>query len=157
MTKVVKVAERQVVDGRTRREGEFVRVPDSHAYKSETVADAATLAARDAAAVAERDKLEKKKTADLTPPPVAVIKAPEKEKAGKPAEFDGSKSEGSVEIVAWYWTFGDGGMAEGEIVEYVYKRAGRYAVTLTVVDAYEHKATAEHEIVINGNGVTPRG
>ena len=157
MSQIVKCTDKQVVDGRVRRKGELVRVPAGHTYKVEVSVDAATLAARDAAAVAEKDQLETVKEIDLTPPPVAVIVAPEKGVIGKPVEFDDRTSYGKVEIALWAWEFGDGTKGEGPVVEHVYKLAASYRVTLTVTDAYKHQGTAEHEIVIEKAAVvTPK-
>ena len=156
MSQIVKVLQPQVIDGRVRRAGELVRVPAGHTYKVAVVVDAATLAARDAAAAAEKDQLETVKEIDLTPPPVAVIVAPERGVIGKPVEFDGRESYGKIEIALWAWEFGDGTKDEGPVVEHAYKDAATYRVMLTVTDAYKHQGTAEHEIVIEKAVVTPK-
>lgn len=36
--------------------------------------------------------------------------------------------------MSWYWKFGDGNEADGEMVEHVYLAPGGYTVILTVTD-----------------------
>jgi len=56
--------------------------------------------------------------------------------AGESARLDGSKSwSASDSIVSRRWDFGDGESAEGETVERVYDRPGRYSAVLRVEDA----------------------
>jgi len=52
---------------------------------------------------------------------------------GDAVRFDGSSSsfEGSG-VTGWHWDFGDGGAADGAVVEYSYAQPGVYRVTLTV-------------------------
>jgi len=68
--------------------------------------------------------------------------------------FDGSKSTGSsvqnytYAIVSWNWTFGDGGTGAGTTIIHSYAAAGRYTVTLTVMDASGASAFASIDVMI---------
>jgi flagellar hook assembly protein FlgD/PKD repeat protein len=49
-----------------------------------------------------------------------------------PVRLDGSASRPSVGIETYHWTFGDGAVADGAIVQHGYPAAGSYTATLTV-------------------------
>lgn len=68
--------------------------------------------------------------------PVAVIEVSGSALVGDSLRFDGSGSTDDVGVVAYRWSFGDGGEAEGETVEHVYSAPGSYTVALTVQDLY---------------------
>lgn len=66
--------------------------------------------------------------------PIAAFTAPSGT-VGTPLAFSGAAStdpDGS--IVAWNWTFGDGGTATGANASHAYKAAGTYSAQLSVVD-----------------------
>jgi PKD repeat protein len=48
--------------------------------------------------------------------------------------FRGSVSGGTGTYVSLNWSFGDGGVGAGSLVQYTYSRPGRFDATLTVVD-----------------------
>jgi PKD repeat protein len=54
--------------------------------------------------------------------------------AGSRIPFSAWVSDPGATVVAYSWTFGDGGSGTGARPEHVYARAGRYTVTLTVID-----------------------
>lgn len=50
--------------------------------------------------------------------------------------FDGSASaDPEGPLAGWFWDFGDGASANGQVVQHTYPAVGTYTVTLTVVDA----------------------
>jgi|GEM_PF-4715938 heat shock protein HslJ len=75
-------------------------------------------------------------------PPLAVISAPSQAVVGEIVTFDGSGSEGENEIVAYLWDFGDGGKANAVRIDHAYNTAGKFVVSLTVVDAEKQSGTA---------------
>ena len=70
-------------------------------------------------------------------PPIAQIDiTPRVPQPGAAARFDASRSSDANDVIASYrWDFGDGGDADGPVVEHVYAQAGAYMVSLTVTDA----------------------
>jgi PKD domain len=61
--------------------------------------------------------------------------------------FNGSRSHESGGRIARYrWSFGDGKRASGARPSHVFRRAGRYTVTLTVTDAAGRTATIKRRI-----------
>jgi PKD repeat protein len=78
-----------------------------------------------------------------------------------PVTFDSSDSEsGGANIVSWKWDFGDGQSAEGESVEHVYKKSGKYLVDIIVTTDSEtacNTATARNIVTINDPPVAKAG
>jgi len=70
-------------------------------------------------------------------PPIAQIDIiPRVPQPGVAARFDASRSSDANDVIVSYrWDFGDGGDADGPVVEHVYEQAGAYTVLLTVTDA----------------------
>jgi len=69
--------------------------------------------------------------------PVAVISVtPEVGSVGSPSTFDGtgSYSPDGLDIIYYYWDFGDGWGGDGAVVEHAYSQAGTYAVYLYIYD-----------------------
>jgi PKD repeat protein len=56
-------------------------------------------------------------------------------------------------FLKYYWTFGDGGWAEGPAPEYVYASSGIYPVTLYIDNGIELSSFTQH-ITIEGSNVT---
>jgi len=56
-------------------------------------------------------------------------------------------------IVAWNWTFGDGGTASGVTVAHAWAKYGTYPVTLTVTD--DDGATASDSLMVSVGGRAP--
>lgn len=69
--------------------------------------------------------------------PVAHIDARTKAAVAEPVTFDGTQSvasdDGSINIIAWQWDFGDSITTEGSTVTHAYLKPGVYPVSLTVV------------------------
>lgn len=51
-------------------------------------------------------------------------------------------------IVAYQWNFGDGSSAEGSSVEYTFRKAGNYRITLTVTDDQGAQDTGEITVAV---------
>jgi len=75
--------------------------------------------------------------------------------------FDASDSDsGSAKILSWKWDFGDEQSAEGESVEHVYKKSGKYFVDVSVTTDSEtacNTATARNIVIINDPPVAMAG
>ncbi len=68
-------------------------------------------------------------------------------------EFDAGPSEdpdGYIE--EWVWSFGDGTVAEGELVEHLFTSAGDYTIQLTVIDDDGAIDTTKKTIKVMGGG-----
>lgn len=86
--------------------------------------------------------------------PSAVLAGPDVVRVDAPATFDGSQStDRQGPIVAWYFDFGDETFTSGEspVEPHIYKKAGKYTVTLTVRDAQRTEHTVAREIVVTPN------
>ncbi|HEX17343.1 MAG TPA: PKD domain-containing protein, partial [Thermoplasmatales archaeon] len=82
-------------------------------------------------------------------PPVASIDVAEKGYVGEEIILNASHSyDPDGEIISYRWDLGDGAIAEGEVVTHVYKEAGRYRITLEVMDDGGETDTAEAYIEI---------
>lgn len=88
-------------------------------------------------------------------PPKAVIKAPSQAKVGQKVTFDGSSSTSGSPIVAYVWSFGDGGSASSVVATYAYNKPGSYDVTLAVIDQTGAQSTARHQIAIEAEPAEP--
>ena len=87
--------------------------------------------------------------AEVNAPPVASIDVAEKGYVGEEIILNASHSyDPDGEIISYRWDFGDGAIAEGEVVTHVYKEAGRYRITLEVMDDGGETDTAEAYIEI---------
>ncbi len=81
--------------------------------------------------------------------PTATITGPSRGLPGETLAFDGSTSADSDgTIVAWRWTFGDGGTAEGATATHVYTSEGSFTVTLEVEDDEGALGRASRAIVV---------
>jgi hypothetical protein len=87
--------------------------------------------------------------ATVTPTPVAAFKvAPKHPRAGGKVSLDASAShESSGRLVSYRWSV-SGHSASGRKVTHVFKRPGRYSVTLTVADASGHTARTKQTILV---------
>ena len=83
-------------------------------------------------------------------PPVADAGGPYRWGAGHVVSLDGSRStDADSVIVAYRWTFGDGGTGTGAILDHLYGTPGPYTVTLTVEDQDGATATASASVTID--------
>lgn len=84
------------------------------------------------------------------PVPVAAIKAAHRGKVGQAVRFSGAASrELGGGIVKYLWSFGDHSRrATGMHVKHVYRRRGRFTVTLTVVDRAGKRDTVTARITV---------
>ncbi|MGR3678947.1 MAG: PKD domain-containing protein [Paracoccaceae bacterium] len=80
---------------------------------------------------------------------------------GQMVEFDASKSEPSDSPITRYrWTFGDGGLSEGDRTNHVYTRPGQYRAVLRVEDGRNHPCNfgvATRLIIVNFPPVSEAG
>lgn len=69
---------------------------------------------------------------------------------------DGSaSSDADGYIVSWDWTFGDGGVATGEIASHTYLVAGTYTITLTVKDNDGLTGTDAQDVLVSAPIMPP--
>jgi PKD repeat protein len=68
--------------------------------------------------------------------------------------FDASDEALDADLVRYQWKFGDGGTAQGRIVQHAYKKAGSFVVTLTVTDRRGGVASRTKSIAV-GAGEAP--
>ena len=86
--------------------------------------------------------------------PTAEANGPYSGSAGAPVAFSSAESvDPDGAIVAWYWTFGDGGTSTQENPSHVYESAGNFNVTLTVTD--DIGATGDDTATANIVDATP--
>jgi len=64
--------------------------------------------------------------------------------------FDASASyDPDGKIASWEWDFGDGGTAEGEVVDHTFTTPGNYTVILTVTDDSGAQAVASRTVTVD--------
>ncbi len=83
-------------------------------------------------------------------PPTAVVNGPTGAETGELRTFDGGASQPGTggAIVDYAWEFGDGGTANGQVVNYSYAAPGPFSVRLTVTDEQGGSDVAEWPIQI---------
>lgn len=81
-------------------------------------------------------------------PVMAVINAPTEGQVNQSITFDGSSSTANAGIASYTWTFSDGFIAEGAVVQHSFASPGSYDVVLTIADANGNVADASIAIVI---------
>jgi PKD repeat protein len=69
--------------------------------------------------------------------------------------FDATASSDNIGIVEYHWDFGDDATDTGETCTHRYTTAGRYTVTLTVIDAAEHSDIDTSEVTVTSDEVIP--
>lgn len=73
-------------------------------------------------------------------------------KENTPIRFSGLASTGNAnpfsQITGYFWDFGDGQTASGQIVDHVFKAKGNYSVTLTVKDNLGNTQSSSVEIEV---------
>jgi PKD repeat protein len=84
-------------------------------------------------------------------PPQAVIRAPASTRVGETVTFDGGASTSGAPIVAYLWTFGDGGATDAVQARYAYDTPDNYQVTLTVIDQTGARNMAQTRILVEGS------
>ena len=77
---------------------------------------------------------------NCNPMPIAIGDGPYHGTIGELITFNGSASKDDGSIIEWFWEFGDGTTASGEIVTHAYTKAKTYAISLTVTDNYFSKS-----------------
>jgi PKD repeat protein len=85
--------------------------------------------------------------------PVPTIDAPADGVVKQGLQFSGTATSESL-ITWWDWDFGDGSDSKQQNPSHMYWNPGAYLVQLTVSDECG-KATAEHTIIISGEGTIP--
>ena len=81
-----------------------------------------------------------------TPPTASFSSSPANPTVGQAVTFDASASTDDHGIVAYAWTFGDGGQGQGSVVTHAYATAGDFQVQLTVMDTVGSNGTASSSI-----------
>ena len=71
-------------------------------------------------------------------------------RAGSPVHYQDESSDVDGEIVAWEWSFGDGGTASEAMVVHTYDRFGIYLVGLRVLDNHGESAMQTRSVTIAG-------
>ncbi len=67
--------------------------------------------------------------------------------------FDGAASSApGGTLAAWYWDFGDGLAGSGVTVGHTYRQAGRYPVSLTVINSTGQRDTRTDTVTVTGAG-----
>ncbi len=94
---------------------------------------------------------------DNTPPQADFTFWPQDPVIREEVGFDASPStDPDGEIVAYYWDFGDGATAEGQMVSHTYKEAAEYVVTLRVVDDSGAESQVSKVVSVScGGGTCP--
>lgn len=90
-------------------------------------------------------------TAQSPQPPQAVIRAPASASVGETVSFDGGASTSGAPIVAYLWTFGDGGATDAVQARHAYDTPDSYQVTLTIIDQTGARNMAQTRIVVEGS------
>ena len=62
--------------------------------------------------------------------------------------FQDESSDEESDIVAWAWSFGDGGTATEQHPEHTYAHAGQYTVSLVVHDGQAHRGVQSQSLVV---------
>jgi PKD repeat protein len=81
-------------------------------------------------------------------------RTPESATEGQPILF--TSTNDPAQILAYAWSFGDGGTASGRTVTNTYDKPGSYLVTLTITDNQNRSRSASQTVTIIGAGVRPR-
>jgi PKD repeat protein len=82
--------------------------------------------------------------------PTAVFTtSPARPGSGQAVSFDGSSSRApGSSLIAYAWTFGDGGTGSAATPHHTYARPGSYTVTLHVANALGLLAAASHDLIV---------
>ncbi|MBD3196348.1 MAG: PKD domain-containing protein, partial [Candidatus Lokiarchaeota archaeon] len=89
-------------------------------------------------------------------PPVANFTCPDLIYKDQSITFNASSSldtPSDIESLKHYWSFGDGVVAKGDMVEHTFTRSGNYNVTLTVID--DDGAKDSHSKILHVNNIAP--
>ncbi|HEX6699570.1 MAG TPA: PKD domain-containing protein, partial [Gaiellaceae bacterium] len=90
---------------------------------------------------------------DAKPPVLERLAVPRTARAGRRVGFSvGAADAMSALAQPPVWRFGDGATASGPAVGHVYRRAGRYRVTVTAADLAGNRATASATILVRKRG-----
>jgi hypothetical protein len=80
--------------------------------------------------------------------PSAAFDLPQGVVAGQDATFYDESIPGGNPIVAWSWSFGDGGTSAQEYPDYIYAVAGTYTVTLTVTASDGQRSSTSQQLTV---------
>jgi PKD repeat protein len=83
-----------------------------------------------------------------------IVASPSSPAVGQAINFNGLSTtvEAGHSIVAYDWTFGDGTVGSGPIVQHAYQSAGEYTVTLQVTDNVGRKSALAKLVIDVGGG-----
>jgi len=70
---------------------------------------------------------------------------------GQKVKFNAKKSKDDVGIEKYEWDFGDGMKEEGEVVDHIYIKPGRYKAKLTVIDLAGNKDETKINVRVEGD------
>jgi PKD repeat protein len=65
-------------------------------------------------------------------------------------EFTDKSSDDDGDVVAWSWSFGDGGTSDAREPAHVYGGTGNYTVTLTVTDNDGASDVSQNNVIVSG-------
>jgi chitodextrinase len=82
------------------------------------------------------------------PGPSAAFDLPQGVAAGQDTTFYDESIPGGNPIVAWSWSFGDGGTSTQEYPDYIYAQAGTYTVTLTVTASDGQRSSTSQQLTV---------
>ncbi|MEW6095213.1 MAG: PKD domain-containing protein, partial [bacterium] len=85
---------------------------------------------------------------DVTPPTPVFGYNPSSPKQNDVVTFDASGSTDNIGIVSYYWGFGDGGSATGQVVMHIFTKAKTYTVTLEVKDTAGNGSSTSQDVVV---------
>jgi Glucose / Sorbosone dehydrogenase/PKD domain len=88
-------------------------------------------------------------TGSLNTPPLADFSVPYKNfEPGKVVQFTSTSADEDGDDLTFEWDFGDGSNSTAENPRHIYKKAGQYKVTLTVIDEADQAQESSQVIVV---------
>jgi hypothetical protein len=91
------------------------------------------------------------------PAPAASISAPDSAPFGSPVAFSGQISVETADLLAFDWTFSDGGTASSQNASHAFTASGAQQAMLKVTDPHGCSVTATHDIAIGAKPAPPAG
>ena len=82
------------------------------------------------------------------PPEASYTWSPEPSNEGSQVDFTDTSTDEDGEVVAWSWTFGDGGTSTDQNPTHTYADDGVYTVSLTVTDDDDATDTTDRTVIV---------